>query len=145
METLVIKFLILVLLIAFLIIPIYLILKTISLWIIFKKSGLNKWISLIPFYRCIEILKLLNYNPLYSILFFAPAASGLGECLQTYIIAKYYKLDKRMIVLCTIFPIFGFPYLAFRRNGNPQIGKCKNCGYEIKGAGMYCVNCGTKL
>ena len=128
-----------------LIVPVYYILKTISLWIIFKKNGKSGWISLIPFYRCIEVLNIVNLNPMYGIIFFVPGLQLIADMFLVFIIAKKYNFSTRQTTICTIIPIFGFPYLASYKDITHQNDVCSKCGFPKKGAGIYCVNCGTKL
>lgn len=122
----------------------HLIVQAIPLWFIFKKINIAPWKALIPIYCDYEIIKYCGLNGWYIGLYFIPTINIL---FSIYVRAAFGdKLNQPMWVKAGLglLPIVFFPILAVK-GFETAVAKCPNCGYDVQGAGIYCINCGTKL
>lgn len=118
--------------------------KAIPLWFIFKKLNIDSWKSFIPFYSDYEIIKFCGYNGWFIVLYLIPSINIIFGVFLRVIFARKLGQSYWFAAGLAFLPIVFFPILAIK-GFNVSILKCNNCGCEVKGAGIYCVNCGNKL
>lgn len=118
--------------------------KALPLWFIFKKINIAPWKSLIPYYSDYEIIKFCGFSGWFICLYFIPTINVLFGILLRIKFGQKINQSIWFSIGLGLFPIIFFPILAIKDFEITDL-RCQNCGSEIKGAGIYCVNCGIKL
>lgn len=88
---------------------------TVAMWKIFKKAGEPGVYSIIPIYNTMVMARLGGMESWLGLLVLVP---GVGPFMAIYIMYKLFvdgfKLSVgQFIVLCLLFPVIGYPLIAF--------------------------------
>ncbi|MFT6814858.1 MAG: signal peptidase I [Sphingobacteriales bacterium] len=100
--------------VVYIIVSTIVLLNVVAFWRLFKKAGINPWYSLIPIFKGIQILKIVDRPKWWLVLFFIPIINvfvWLGVLMDlTNAFGRRSGLDNFLVL---VFPMFFIPFLAF--------------------------------
>jgi len=85
----------------------------VSFWKIFEKAGQPGWVSIIPIYNAIVLLKILQKPEWWVILYFIPLASTVIGIIVSIALAESFGKDTGFALGIILLPIVFYPILAF--------------------------------
>lgn len=98
----------------FFVIMIIAVLLIIAQWKIFKKAGKPGWAAIIPIYNVIVLLEIIGKPIWWLVLLFVPVANMvIGILMALELGRKFGKSDLFSVVGLVLFPVVGYPMLAF--------------------------------
>lgn len=85
----------------------------VSMWKLFKKAGKQGWEAIIPIYNTIVLLQIVGRPVWWIVLMLIPFVNIVVGIIVALDLAKSFGKDAGLGIVIALFPIIGYPILAF--------------------------------
>ncbi|MEG2219710.1 MAG: DUF5684 domain-containing protein [Muribaculaceae bacterium] len=82
-------------------------------WIIYEKAGKPGWASIIPFYNCVVMLKIVGKPTWWLILLFIPVVNAVISIIISLRLATSFGKGTGFAIGLIFLPFIFYPILAF--------------------------------